>query len=154
MVIYGYEQDELESIRFRDAWSDEQNRIYATLNGKDRSDLIKIYSQITDRLYSSNNFVNKIAWRIYTEACMNQTERFEPNKYNGEAFKKFINDETHYAIERTQKVGLAKVFLDESAFEDIRYKVLTGLVKKAIEFFSGSIDKGNLRCDLKTYIEF
>jgi len=48
MVIYGYgmsldEQDLLEEISFRRRWEQEENRIYATLNGEDREILIRAY---------------------------------------------------------------------------------------------------------------
>lgn len=103
--------------------------------------------------YFPHNFANEIAWRIYTEACMNQEEKFDPNKYNGEAFRKFVDDETHYAIERARKNGLIICLETKETFLDIRHRVLNGLVKKAVEFFSKDKIEGNLRCDL-SYIGF
>lgn len=161
MVIYGYgsdinEQDELEEISFKNAWKSEQNRIYRTLGGKDRETLTCIYEKTSHEKvpYYPWEFVNEISWRVYTEACMNQEEKFNPDKYNGEAFRKFVDDETHYAIERALKDGLIQDSVTEKTYSDIRYKVLTGLVEKSVEFFSESKREGNLRCDIRRYIRF
>lgn len=153
MVLYGYgldpnEQDRLEEESFRRAWSLEEERIYRTLNGEDRKNLINIHENMKDKLWglSSQSLVNNIAWRIYTEWCMNPEERGNPDLYNGEAFKKFIDDESYYAIKRLNK------YVSDSESENIRNKVFEGLVKRADEFFYTNNKKENLRGSLEKYI--
>lgn len=153
MVLYGYgidpnEQDRLEEESFREAWLMEEERIHKTLDGKDREILINIYKNMNTSLckHFSEVFVDRIAWRIYTEWCMNPNERGNPDTYNGEAFRKFINDETYYAIKRSNR------HVSDEESENIRRKVFEGLVKRADEFFYMNNNEDNLRCSLERYI--
>lgn len=155
MVLYGYgvdinEVDRLEEESFRRAWQSEEKRVYKTLNGEDRKILISMYENKNGKRgicgYSSEMFVDKIAWRIYTEWCMNSDERGNPDTYNGEAFKKFIDDETYYAIKRLNR------HVSDSESENIRNKVFEGLVERAVEFFYSNDTEENLRCSLEKYI--
>ena len=154
MVIYGYdlgpnEHDQLEYESFRRNWELGRERIYKTLNGEDREILINIYEDMNTKLFNwpSEYFVDKIAWRSYTEWCMNPHERGNPDNYNGEAFKKFINDETSYAIKRLNR------HVSDEESKNIRYKVLKGLVRRADEFFFMNNKEENLGCSLERYIE-
>ncbi len=81
--------------------------------------------------------------------------------YSGQGFIDFMNNETHYALERTGKTKSEEI--------EVRERVLEGLVKRAIELFSDwngkdyppdclnkeiPKDKRNIRCDLREYIGF
>jgi len=155
MVLYGYgcdleEQDANEHRSHLDDWNRERNRIYGTLLKEDRQILESGYDTFPDRciFYNCGDFADAIAWRIYTEACMNPNEKFNAGEYQGEAFLKFVGDETNYAIERIAKGGL------DINPNEVRIVVLEGLIKRGIEFFDQSDKTKNLRCDLRNYIGF
>lgn len=153
-MIYGFgidvnEADRLEEESFRRAWELENVRIYKTLNGEDRKILINIYEDMNDKLcgLSSQSFVNNIAWRIYTEWCMDPDESGNSDTYDGEAFRKFIDDETYWAIKRLNR------HVPDEESKNIRRKVFEGLVNRADEFFRTDSGKENLRCSLEKYID-
>ena len=175
--IYPFEQDEIETISFRKRWQAEKARVVKTIPDTLKLELRIIFKRTPhDSLVQNEHvFVNAIAWRIYTEACMNSEERtngFDPDTYKGEALLKFIDDETLFASKRAYEKGL------ELTSGQIRTKVLQGLVKRAIELFGSwngydemsppsrkeedehevpkfiYEDKRNLRSNLEPYIGF
>ena len=93
--------------------------------------------------------------------------------YQGEGFISFVNNEVYYAIERAQKKGLVRE-MNQRTYEEIKERVLEGVVKKAVELFtewggtcppdtfktdeSGKqippTDQRNLRVGLEQYVGF
>ena len=140
------EQDELEERRFRSDWDAEQKRIYATLDKLDREVLIDAHSKIKDAPFFSHDFVDNIAWRVYTEWCMSPSEKGNPDLYDGQPFKDFVNDETHYAIERMGR------YVSPDEANQVRNNVLGGLAKRAVDFFRDINPDWNLREDLSQYL--
>lgn len=127
----------------------ELERISQTLNEGTRQDLERIYVftphpklQLTPKEFADN-----VAWAIYTEWCLNTPEKEKHKSYTGDALEKFIEEETHYALERAKT----------SNYSSIRENVLKGLVKRAIEIFSDfrpeKREDNNIRCDLNAYID-
>ena len=149
MVLYGYgldmnEQDEMEEKSFLSAWQGEKGRIARTVKTNDREKMIQYFEKAQDRLkvfYNPHNFIDEIAWRIYTEACMNPEEKFNPDTYNGEAFEKYVQDEMYYN-------GRG------------RDEILEAIVKRTFDFFIGNrgifksfaMNKDNLRTSLVLYL--
>jgi len=185
MVIQGYGVDAnevaaREESDFRDRWQAEKARVARTVPINLREELIGLY--LTTEHERTNQtpdiFVNTIAWRVYTEVCMNPEGNFNPDVYNGEALLKFIDDETLYAADRGRTKGLLHDPTSSDTLRRVKHHVLDGLVKRAAELFArwqiyaeplppckeertpgGALkrtydDKDNLRCSLEQYIGF
>lgn len=179
MYGYGIDQDEVAAAEARDfkwTWEREKERVAGTVPRELRSGLQTLFKKIPHKGLFENEyvFVNAIAWRVYTEECLDQRQRksdFNPDAYRGEPLLKFIDDEIVFAARRAdeKKLGLTG--------SQVRTKVLEGLVKRAVELFGrwrsydepqppcrevkedGVInyiyeDRDNLRCDLREYIGF
>lgn len=161
MVIYGYgldpnEQDRLEEESFRRQWQGEKRRIALTTSVQLQETLREMYATLArdSSSYSTYDFVDAIAWRIYTEWCMDEEEKGNPDTYQGEGLMQFIERETYFAAERASKNGI------NVGHEEITRKVLGGLVARAHELFSDwhcnqpclTTDKRNLRTSLGAYI--
>lgn len=139
MVIQGYsidpfEQDEMEARDFHERWQREKARVVRTVPDSLNLELRTIFKRTPHDNVIQNEyvFVNAIAWRVYTEECMNPEKRangFNPNTYKGETLLKFINDETIFASKRAHEKSLTLTG------DEIRTKVLEGLVKRAVELF-------------------
>lgn len=171
MVVYGFgldinEQIEEEKRCSQSVWQGEKERVAKTTPESWRTVFYEIYSSTPhERLtMTPSKFVDEIAWRFYTEGCLNK-DGFNPDKYNGEALKEFVARESYFALERATKKGLLEQPpLNENSVEKISTKVLESIVKRAIELFSdwkgdmeppkGSDDKRNLRDNLEAYIGF
>jgi hypothetical protein len=183
MVIQDYgndpnEQDAKEEKESQLAWQREKERVAKTTPQKYKTLLNEIYLTTPHEKLSSTPtcFVDDIAWRVYTEACMNPEEKFDHDKYNGEALAKFIEDEVYFASARAIKKGLINLPVSSRTGDEIRGKVLEGVVKRAIELFSDwngitqppsrreedahgvshniYEDKRNLRDNLEAYVSF
>jgi hypothetical protein len=137
MYGYGTDQDEvaeMEAREFHERWQAEKSRVIRTVPNGLGLELRTIFKRTphNNPIQHEFVFVNAIAWRVYTEACMNPEERrngFNPDTYKGEALLKFIDDETLFASRRAHEKGL------ELTSGQIRTKVLEGLVKRAAELF-------------------
>jgi hypothetical protein len=183
MVIQGYgidpfEQDDMEARDFHERWQREKERIAQSTPIHIRRRLEDIYASIPhEKLFTTpSQFADDISWRVYTEACMNSEEKFNPDNYHGEALTQFIGKEIYFASERASKKGLLEQPpLNENPGEKISTKVLEGVVKRAIELFSDwngiteppskraeehgvynyiYEDKRNLRDSLESYVGF
>lgn len=184
MVIQGYgndpqEQDAREAQEFHETWQREKEKVAQSTPIQFRRRLEDIYASIPhERLFTTpSQFADEIAWRVYTEACMNPEEKFDPDTYHGQALTQFIGREIYFASERASKKGLLEQPpLNENPGEKIATKVLEGVVKRAIELFSDwngitepssrreedghgvphyiFEDKRNLRDNLEPYIGF
>src|SRR3989338_189503 len=168
MVIYGYEseleQEKREMNSFREVWNSKKLEISRDIPINDAVALREIYRRTPhDRLEDSPfTFVEDIAWRIYTEWCLSPESQCKyHNDYHGQAFTKFVDDETFFAMNRVIEKGLVQG--GTQTHKEIRYRVLEAIVKRAIELFSdwNSVkfpkmldDKRNLRADLREYIGF
>jgi len=178
MVLYGYgnnpnEQDRLEAESFIKAWANEQKRVAKTISGFMRAKLKQIYANTPHERLSTppSQFVDNIAWRVYTEACMNG-EVPESADYNGEALIKFVEIENMLASQRTSKGLFHQPSLSP---DELLTRTLEGVTRRAVELFSdwnghteppyreekkdGCIiriydNKRNLRADLRSYIGF
>ncbi len=171
MVIYGYglsifEQEKREVESFKEEWERKKSRISRDIPSNDAIILRELYQRFhcSSLSQSSFSFVENIAWRIYTEWSMSPESQGKDhyNGYHGQAFTKFIDDETFYSMNRAFKSGKIQD-RGNITFKEIRYKVLESIVKRAIELFrdwNGSTtplvieDKRNLRTDLREYIGF
>lgn len=140
------EQDRRKAEEFARKWKCEHEKIAGTIKPEDREKMLQYFERASDRLsvlHTSDHFVNGIAWRIYTEACMNPEEKFNLNTYQGEAFEKYVQDEMHYT-------GRGR---------DI---ILEALVRRAIDFVIRNPDSSfegtptfwneNLRVSLAPYL--
>jgi len=127
-----------------------------------------LFPNKSGRPTSTEEFVGKLRWRLFTEWCCSPTEgsadeykyhpfkNTHPSSYECEAFTKWIDDETLYALQRTgsDDYGL------------VRHRVIGAAVKRAIEVFtewngdmppydktgSRCLDDRNVRCDLRPYL--
>ena len=102
---------------------------------------------------TAKDFVSKIVLRIYTELCCSPEGRAvrSPDPHAGNAFKKWIDEETHYAIGGN--------VIDENTYARIRRGILRSVSARAAELFGewngeahppkGSDDDRNLRISLK-----
>ena len=114
---------------------------------------MKCYDQHPQKIASVNpkDFVRNIAWRIYTEWCLDKEESKNMNLcfgYNGRSYLKWVADERLYASQRKQ---------DHMS----REAILSGVVNRAVELFgdwkgkthSGeNQDRRNLRGSLEQYL--
>ena len=145
---------------------------------EDRTAIKAAYSSLPHEAlkWSEEDFLHYLAFRIYTEWCMAPCEgwhNWDAHRfYDGKAFKDFVDAETHYALERMghtasripkgdkypEKYDIITQFSDLTADEytHVRKQVLTGLAKKAIEFFikdeAKALGKENLRGPLESYL--
>lgn len=106
------------------------------------------------------DFVGRLGWRIYTEWCMSGESRWDEHRiYSGQAFEKFVDDETRYEGLRREHAGEKGVWSPE-AIRGRRSEVLKSIVLRSIQFFEETggetyrpQDRVNLRCDLKPWLE-
>jgi hypothetical protein len=111
--------------------------------------------------------VDEMGWRVYSEWCCSRpSQGSSRTKYNGEGFRRWIDDETHYLIESTALIWDPRTnsFRDPASsltnerYEIIRDQVLRGSLCRATEFFcsSGTFrpegDGRDLRTSLRGYI--
>jgi hypothetical protein len=144
----------------RHGWTAPENeKIMADFYGQSRGKLGDL---------TGDKLVGNMEWRLYTEWCCNRGEsrgKFH-GSYKGEAFEKWIRDETHYAIEgegfkwnpEQQRFDGNDNFAQ--VYEQKRERVLQASVKRAVEFFGKCKehqwpyegDARNLRVSLKPYM--
>ena len=121
----------------------------------DKAILEVAFDELKEKLppTTAEDFAGNIVWRIYTELCCSPEGRHVRNTdpHAGNAFKKWIDDETHYAIgEKT---------VDENAYARIRRSIVRSAAARAAELFGAwngsttpprnSDDHRNLRASLK-----
>lgn len=114
---------------------------------------------------SPKNFVEDIEHRVHMEWMIANKPSYEDSylNYKGEPLIKFLDDETHFAIQRAgyawtdgKFTGLTKERYIEEYYR-FRDRVIDALVHYAIEFFSHpkkyKDDGKNLRINLREWIE-
>lgn len=121
----------------------------------DKTILEVAFQELKEKLppTTAEDFASDIVWRIYTELCCSPEGRHvrSTNPHAGNAFRKWINDEVHYAIgEKT---------VDENTYARIRRGIVRSAAARAAELFGawngsttpprGSDDDRNLRVSLK-----
>ena len=70
----------------------------------EESDVLKIskaYENSPDKIedLTAERFVGRIDGRLFTEFCFN-TPSYKHRNYSGECFEEWVNEETHYQMER------------------------------------------------------
>ena len=140
---------------------------YNSIPQEDRYVMQEAYLQ-GNRLPGQNpeDVVHKIGWRIYTEFCLN-TDWSEHDNYDGQAYRKWIDDEIHYAFERQHQHGQRPQEYKEREYACMRESVLRAVVARATELFldwnGGTTpclspehptvpDQRNLRANLEEYM--
>ena len=147
------------------------------MNGKewtspqDKKTMVDFYGKSPQRIegITGESLVRNLEWRIYTEWCCNKPESYwvQHTSYKGNAFDKWVRDETHYGLERAgyqwsdqqQRFDANGTF--SMIYKDARDRVLFAIVKKAVEFFKDCRDyqwpvegdSRNLRTSLGPYLK-
>jgi len=126
--------------RFYTLIEDENGKRHCDINFEDFTGLMGIYKNIPHEGLKKDSvgFVLDISWRIYSEWCMSPDEgqkdtALNHNKYHGEGFTKFVNDEVHYELKRERSAN------DRGSHEGYlkaRQRVLGGIALRALELFS------------------
>ncbi len=108
--------------------------------------IVEAFSRSPSRIdkFSPEDFLHELGFRIYTEWCL-CTSPGVHRTYDGHAFKKYVSDEIHYALERQGFIWSEgeKRFNETSsnnqnigqAYIETRRKVLEALTESAIDFF-------------------
>lgn len=110
--------------------------------------------------------IDNAAWRIYTEWCMGEGKKKDHWNYDGAAFREWIIQETHFAMER---LGIlwdneTDSFVGENTeitYQKTRSKVHEAVMRRAVELFSEwennqwprEGDDRNLRVSLEPYLD-
>jgi hypothetical protein len=109
---------------------------------------------------SAEQFIRKISARIYAEWCMN-TSWYQHNNYEGQAYDRWKNDETHYALERRQDHGCVSSEYQQRKYELMREEIIRAIAQRATELFSDwkgnwwpadAQDDRNLRGNLEPHL--
>ena len=155
------ELDRSEESYFDSIWRLEKEKVARTVPKYIRYRIIEIADAIP-YLGNPSKLVDKISWRIYTEACMNPKEKVNVKKYDNKPLTEFIEQETNHALKRADKRGLLKLQpYAHNPKNEVTLKVLEGLVTRSIELFNDwggadapEGDERNLRINLESYIRF
>jgi len=120
---------------------------------------------------TADNFLLNMAFRVYTEYCL-CSPGISHELYQGRFFKEFLDQETHYALERAGfkwlpsedfnlKTGSPIVpgrfeGLTSEQYHEVREQVIDAWVKYSIDYFT-EFKKGfpnrNIRTSLKDLIQ-
>jgi len=128
--------------------------IRETIPPGDRAIMERFYEALPQKSLKEGpeQFVNNIAWRIFIEVCCAADAKYRREgyrSYDGAAYRQWVADEVHYALEATPAVDHAK-------YEAMRQRVVQAIVNRAVHLFSeweghigSSTDNRNLRASLK-----
>lgn len=131
------------------------------ISGRDRGVLKVFYSSIPHEgvMFSPEEFVDRIGIGIYYEWANNdgREDAISGRAYQGEAFRKFVDDEAHYEVERREEAGLEGAWSDEN-YRNARDSVLYALAFNTVKLFQehGSVYRSGglfIRCDLRNPIK-
>ncbi|MBU0907639.1 MAG: hypothetical protein KKD18_00960 [Nanoarchaeota archaeon] len=131
-------------------------------NETDAGELAAIYKTVPHEglSFSPLEFAHAVGGRIYTEWCMSPESRGQDRCYNyqGQAFQRFVADETHYEGLRRAAAGEGDVWAPEVLLQR-RRDVLVAFTLRAVKFFQETggksarmMDRENLRCDLEPWL--
>lgn len=136
-------------------------------NKEDTNIIMKAYENSPNKINElpAEKFLKNIEWRLFTEFCFNTPQKLHPF-YKGKTFEEWIDNETHYEMERLgfkwdreDEIFKSNEDLD-SSYQKTREKILIALTERAIEFLKSCEeylwphrgDKRNLRTSLKPYL--
>jgi hypothetical protein len=102
--------------------------------------------------FSTQDFVYKIEWRLYTEWCMNN-DWHKHRYYRNDGLIEWLADETHYALHLGygliwDKKSNTFIGLTHTGYQAVREAVIGALVDCSQEFILDTID-GNSKCHLR-----
>ncbi|MEK7218081.1 MAG: hypothetical protein AAB728_01305 [Patescibacteria group bacterium] len=132
---------------------------------EERKILAAAYDLVSIPNLDTERFLGNIDWRLYTEHCMdghlssygwgNAYEDYEQVM----PIRQWINDETHYALERLVKDSPQKI--NDAVYRAMRIRVVQAIAHRAIELLSTwekhqwppNDDPRNLRASLASYLD-
>ncbi|MFA6461644.1 MAG: hypothetical protein WCV90_05200 [Candidatus Woesearchaeota archaeon] len=120
---------------------------------------------------TADEFLFSMAFRVYTEYCLHSPVDFHAS-YQGSEFKQFLDQETHYTLERAGfkwlpsegfnlKTGSPVISgrfenLTSEQYQEVREQVIDAWVRYSIDYFT-EFKKGlpnrNIRTSLKDLVQ-
>ena len=108
---------------------------------EDMDAIMEVIPNYFEKIHELNErfpkFIERMGYRVYTEWCLSEAKN-DPDShsnYKGEAFNKWVNDQTLYYIKRKQEKGTITGDNTDEQWRISRLEIISAALNAAVEYF-------------------